>query len=106
MARKKVLKEDLELDELIQSQLELSMKEKQFALIPKRLAQEIKDRETTMPPLLEVEERKQRILHEQIVSRGQIINIQRAQTRSLSLTFLLLAATAALIWWGIRLMQG
>jgi len=106
MARKKVLKEDLELDELIQSQLELSMKEKEFALIPKRLAQEIKDRETTMPPLLEVEERKQRILHEQIVSRGQIINIQRAQTRSLSLTFLLLAATAALIWWGIRLMQG
>jgi hypothetical protein len=106
MSRKKVLKEDLELDELIQSQLELSMKEKAFAEIPKRLAQEIKDRETTMPPLLEIEERKQRILHEQIISRGQVINIQRDQTRSLSLIFLLLAATAALIWWGVRLMQG
>lgn len=106
MGRKKVLKEDLELDELIQSQLELSMKEKEFAEIPKRLAQELKDRETTMPPLLEIEERKQRILHEQIISRGQIINIQRDQTRSLTLIFLLLAATTALIWWGMRLMQG
>ena len=82
------------------------MKEKEFAAIPKRLAQELKDRETMMPPLLEIEERKQRILHEQIISRGQIINIQRDQTRSLSLIFLLLAATAALIWWGMRLMQG
>jgi len=106
MARSTRLKEDLELDELIQSQLELRLKEKACAEIPKKLALEIKERESTMPPLLEIEERRKRIIHEQIISRGQLVNIQRDQNRSLTLIFLLLTASASLVWWGMRLMQG
>ncbi len=105
MAKRKVLKEDLELNELIQNQLQLRLREKEYAEIPKRLALEIKERENTMPPLLEIEERKRRIRHEQTISRGEVINIQRDQNRSLVLIFLLLVATGSFIWWGVYLMQ-
>ncbi len=106
MARSTRLKEELELDALIKSQSELRLKEKACADIPRKLALEIKERESTMPPLLEIEERRKRILHEQIISRGQLINIQRDQNRSLWLIFLLLTSSATLIWWGMCLMQG
>jgi len=106
MARSTRLKEEFELDALIKSQLELRLKEKECADIPRKLALEIKERESTMPPLLEIEERRKRIIHEQIISRGQLINIQRDQNRSLWLIFLLLTSSASLIWWGMRLMQG
>lgn len=106
MSRRKPLKEDQELSELRLTEQHLLLRHKEFAEIPKKLALELKERECTMPPLAEIEERKLRIQHEAIVSRGQVNNILRDQNRSLMLLFLLMAATAALIWWGLKLMQG
>ena len=106
MSRSTLFKEDLELDQIRETEEQLRRKEKEFAEIPKRLAQEIKDRECTMPPLAEIMERKARRQHEQIVSRGEVSNIQRVQTRSTLLLMLLLTATASLVWWGLKLMQG
>ncbi|MEO7101030.1 MAG: hypothetical protein ABI162_16860 [Luteolibacter sp.] len=106
MSRSTLFREDLELDQIRETEEQLRLKEKEFAEIPKRLAQEIKDRECTMPPLAEIMERKLRRQHEQIVSRGEVSNIQRVQTRSTLLLMLLLTATASLVWWGLKLMQG
>jgi hypothetical protein len=106
MSRSTVFQEDLQLSELREKEQQLRLREKEYAEIPKRLALEIKERECTMPPLAEIMERKARREHEEIVSRGEIANIQRIQTRSMTLLFLLLTATASLVWWGMRLMQG
>lgn len=103
---KKVLKEDLELNALREKEQQLLLQQKEFAEIPKKLALELRERETTMPPLQEIEERKRRLAHEEMVSRGEVANILRNQNRSLMLLVLLLAATGSLIWWGIKLMQG
>jgi hypothetical protein len=106
MSRSILLKEDLELTQLRQAEQQLLMLERECAKLPKKLAQEQKDRECTMPPLAEIEERRRRRAHEEIVSRGEVTNIQRDHNRSIGLILLLLAATGALIWWGMKLMQG
>lgn len=106
MPRSKQLKEDQELSELRETEQLLLLRQKEFAEIPKRLAAEMKERECTMPPLAEIEERRRRIEHDQIVSRGEVTNILRDQSRSFMLLVLLLTATASLIWWGVKLMQG
>ncbi len=106
MSRSTVLKEDLELNQIREDEQQLLRLHKEFAEIPKKLALELKERECTMPPLAEVEERRRRRQHEDIVSRGQVTNILRDQSRSFLLLVMLLAATGSLIWWGMRLMQG
>lgn len=106
MSRSTVLKEDQELIEIRQAELELLIREKECAKLPGKLAQEQKERECTMPPLAEIEERRRRVAHENTVSRGEVKNILRDQNRSVVLLFLLLAATGSLIWWGMKLMQG
>jgi adenylosuccinate lyase len=106
MSRPPLLKEELELDALRDAEQQLLLRQQEFAEIPKKLAQELKERECTMPPLAEIEDRRRRIEHDQIVSRGQVSNILRDQGRSVLLLVLLLAATASLIWWGLKLMQG
>ncbi len=106
MSRGTPLKEDLELDDLRAKEQQLLQLERECAKLPKKLAQEQKDRECTMPPLAEIEERVRRKAHENIVSRGEATNILRDQNRSVLLLLLLLAATGSLIWWGVRLMQG
>ncbi|GAA5115663.1 hypothetical protein JIN84_20105 [Luteolibacter yonseiensis] len=106
MPRSPLLKEDLELSELRETEQQLLLRQKEFAEIPKRLAKELKERESTMPPLAEIEERRRRIEHDQIVSRGEVANILRDQSRSFVLLVLLVTATGSLIWWGVKLMQG
>jgi hypothetical protein len=102
----KFLKEDQELLELRQNQQALLLLERECAEIPRKLALEMKERESTMPPLAEIAERKRRREHEDTVSRGEAKNILRDQNRSLALLFLLVTATSALVWWGMKLMQG
>jgi hypothetical protein len=106
MSRGKLLKEDLELNALREKEQQLLLQQKEYAEIPKKLALELKERECTMPPLQEIEERKRRLAHEELVSRGEVANILRDQNRSLMLLILLLTATGSLIWWGVKLMQG
>ena len=106
MSRSKLLKEDLELNELRETEQQLLLRQREFAEIPRKLALELQERERTMPPLPEIEDRRLRRQHEEIVSRGQVANILRDQSRSVMLLVMLLAATGSLIWWGVKLMQG
>jgi hypothetical protein len=106
MSRKPVLKEEQELDEIRAAEQQLMLRHKEFAEIPKRIALELKERESTMPPFEEIEVRKRRREHENTLSRGEAKNMLRDQNRSMVLVFLLLLATAALVWWGLKLMQG
>lgn len=104
--RARLTPEDQELLEFRQRDQELQQRQKEFADLPRKLAAEMIERERTMPPLAEIAEIKRRREHEETVSRGEAKNIIRNQRRSLVLIFLLLTATAALICWGLRLMQG
>jgi len=106
MSRRVTLKEDLELDELLQREQELVRLQNEYAKLPQKLAQEERDRQNTMPPLEEIEERKRRKNHENTISRREATNIMRDQSRSVLLLFALLAAIGSLIWWGVKLMQG
>ncbi|MES2661332.1 MAG: hypothetical protein V4689_22115 [Verrucomicrobiota bacterium] len=106
MSRTTFFKEDQELHELRAHEQALLMRQKEYAEIPKKLAMEQRERESTMPPLPEIEDRRRRREHENTVSRGEAKNILRDQNRSMALLFLLLTATGALVWWGLRLMQG
>lgn len=106
MSRLRYFKEELELEQLRATEQELLRREKESAEIRKRLAKERSEQERTMPPLEEVQARARRIQHEIHVSRGEVVNLLRAQNRSLLLLLLLVSATCTLVWWGIKLMQG
>ncbi len=106
MSRSPLLKEDLELKQLCAAEQQLLLRQQQCADLPRKLAQEQKDRECTMPPLAEIEDRRRMKEHHQLVSRGEVTNILRDQNRSIVLLLLILAATSSLIWWGMKLMQG
>lgn len=101
-----LFKEDEELVRIRESEQQLRLREKEAAELPRRLEMERKERECTMPPLPEVMDRAALRRHEDNVTRGVVVNFRRDQNRSLMLLFLLLAATAALICWGLKLMQG
>ena len=105
MSRPKIFKEELELEQLRATELELLRRQKESAEIRKRLAHERSEREHTMPPLEEVQARARRIQHEINVSRGEVANLMRAQNRSLLLLLLLVTVTCTLVWWGVKLMQ-
>ena len=106
MSRPKYFKEELELEQLRATEQELLRREKESAEIRKRLARERSEQERTMPPLEEVQARARRIQHEINVSRGEVVNLMRTQNRSVLLLLLLVSATCALVWWGVKLMQG
>lgn len=106
MSRSKYFKEELELEQLRAAEQDLLKREKEFAANRQRLARERSEQERTMPPLEEVQMRTRRIQHEINVSRGEVVNIMRTQNRSMLLLFLLVTATASLVWWGVKLMQG
>jgi hypothetical protein len=106
MAHNTLFKEDLELDQLRETEQRLMQREREFAESRQRIAQERIERESMMPPLDEIQVRMQRKQHEQIVSRGEVANVRRDQNRSLILLILLITATCTLVWWGLKLMQG
>lgn len=106
MSRGTPCKEDVELIQLREADQQLLLRQRQCAEIPGRIAHERKEQESMMPPLADIADRERMLAHEQLVSRGQVANIQRDQSRSFLLLLLLLAATGTLIWWGVKLMQG
>ncbi len=106
MSHNTFFKEEMELDQIRETEQHLAKRERESAEHRRRLAQQRSERETTMPPLEEVQDRKQRKQHEQIVSRGEVKNERRTQNYSMLLLVLLVAATCSLVWWGMRLMQG
>jgi len=106
MSRNPLSMEDLELAQIRETEQQLLKREKEFTANRQRIAQELSERERTMPPLEEIQVRTRRKQHELCVSRGEVVNIQRAQNRSLMLLLLLVMATCMLVWWGVKLMQG
>ena len=106
MSRHSRTMEDLELAKIHETEQQLLKLEKESNAARQRIAREQRERQTTMPPLEEIQARALRIRHEQCVSRGEVVNILRTQNRSLRMLLLLVTATGALVWWGIRLMQG
>lgn len=106
MAQATLFKEELELDQIRETQQQLLERQREFAENEKRIARERAERECLMPPLGEIQERRARREHELNVNRGVITNARRTQNRSILMLLLLTAATASLLWWGMRLMQG
>ena len=106
MKRPKIFREELELDEVLTKQLELQSRMKEFERNQREIERTRAENERTIPPLREITERERWRQHEQLVSRGEIANVRRDQNQGLLLLFLLISATCALIWWGLRLMQG
>jgi len=106
MNRAKVFKEELELDEVLVKQQELQNRIKEFERNQREIERTRAENERTIPPLREITERERSRHHEEMVSRGEVANVRRDQNQGLLLLFLLITATATLIWWGLRLMQG
>jgi hypothetical protein len=98
---------EAELQRLQKQELELLEDQKRIAELPKLLERERKERDSTLPPFLDAEERARARRHEEeLATRGAVRNAQKAQNRSLLLLIMLVFATAALIAWGMRLMNG
>ena len=106
MSRPRFFKEEQELDRLHALEQELLRREKESSEIRKRLARERTEQERTIPPLEELQARTRRFQQEINLSRGEVANLTHTQNRNLLLLLLLVSATCALVWLGIKLMQG
>jgi hypothetical protein len=105
MSRNPLSKEELELDQIRETEQQLLKREKESAEYRKKIARERSEMDSTMPPLYEIQVRIAQKRHELVVSRGEVENVLRTQNRSILLLLLLVTATASLIWWGLKLMQ-
>lgn len=105
MSQSRLFKEDLELDQLRAAEEQLMRREREFAETRSRIAREREEQESIMPPLEEITTREKLKQHEDMVTRGKIANVRRDQNRSLLMLLLLVAATCALVWWGLELMR-
>jgi len=102
-----MLQEELELKHCEQEAQRLAKELEEARELPKRIAREKQDRENTMPPLERVSEITRLKRHEQeMATRAATRNLLKTQTRSVLLLLTLTAAAAALIAWGLRLMNG
>ena len=102
-----LFKDEAELESIRELQKELLLQEKICADLPKKIERERIERERTMPPLQSLKEREQLNQYEQaLATRKQYRNVVKAQSTSVLLLFMVLVATAALIAWSLRLMQG
>lgn len=106
MSRNIPSQEQLELEKIRETELQLIERERASNEYRKRIAEERKDRECMMPPLEEIQVRLERKKHELCVTRGEVANELRTQNRSLLMLMLLVTATCSLVWWGMKLMQG
>jgi hypothetical protein len=106
MKRARQFKEELELDEVLMKQQELQNRMLEFERNQREIERTRAEDEATIPPLMEILERERTRQHQELVSRGEVANVRRDQNQGLLLLFLLLAATSALVWWGLQLMRG
>ncbi|MGD7652627.1 MAG: hypothetical protein ACQCXQ_05390 [Verrucomicrobiales bacterium] len=105
-SRKKRLAEDDQLELIDRQAWELAEREAASEAMRIKLQREREEQAVTIPPSDIVISRTEQRQHAERASRGEIANQLRTQNRSLALLFLLAAATCALIWWGLTLMQG
>lgn len=99
--------EELELQRCEAEARDLERQLAEVRELPKKIALERQDRENTMPPFERLAELRRILEHEAgIATRREARNLQIAQNKSILLILTLVAATAALVAWGIRLMNG
>jgi hypothetical protein len=102
-----LLEEDQELARCEAEAAELERKLAEARELPKKIALERQDRENTIPPFERLAELRRILDHEAgIATRREARNLVLAQNKSVLLILGLLGATAALVAWGIRLMNG
>jgi hypothetical protein len=99
--------EDQELDSLARSERELARRRRELDAEARRLESERIESACTLPPSDEIRLRCELRKHQQmLLTRGEVANLRREQNLGLLLLMLLVCATASLVWWGFRLMQG
>ncbi len=102
-----LFEDEAELESLRKQEKALAQAQKAAIDLPKKLERERIERERTMPPLQSLEERQRLNQYEQMLAtRKHYRNVMKAQTGSVLLLVMLIAATAALIAWSVRLIQG
>lgn len=106
MKQGRLFKEDLELDSLARFEKDLILRQRQLDEEARRLQREKIESARTLPPSEEIMLRAKMKEHrEMLMSRGEITNLRREQNSSFLMFLLLISATAALVWWGLQLMQ-
>lgn len=99
--------EDSELDLLMRSERELARRRRELDEEAKRIELEKRESACTLPPSEEIRLRcKMREHQNLLMTRGEVANLRREQNFGLLLFVLLLVATASLVWWGMKLMEG
>ena len=92
-----------ELDALKEMERRLEEEIRSASAEPEKILREAQEQAVTLPPPDDLADRHRLRKFEQVASRGQVRNERRTQGRSLLLLFLLLAATAMLAAWVIKL---
>ncbi len=101
-----LFEEDHELIALRAEEKKLAEVHRELVKLPAKLESDKRDRDATMPPMAEIKERQDINRFEEILSRGQIENVLRTQRHSLGMMLLLAAATAMMLFWAYRIMNG
>jgi hypothetical protein len=99
-----LFEEEGELVAIREKERKLEEAHREFVKLPAKLALEKKERDCTMPPMAEIEERQQINRFEQSLSRGQIENVLRTQRHSLVMMMLLATATLLMLFWAYKIM--
>ena len=94
-----------ELERLEREASLLSAQIDEIIALPERLQREKLEREQTLPPPEDLADRIRESEFEEKVCRGELANRKRAQSRSLFLLFLLIAAACALLLWLVSTIQ-
>jgi hypothetical protein len=71
---------------------------------PDRLKRQLEEINATLPPTDDFLERQRLRVFDELASRGKVRNERKSQRRSLMLLVLLVAASACLVAWGVKLM--
>lgn len=102
-----LFKDEAELQSVREEYKLLLQAEKKLSDLPKLIRREKAELDTLIPPISDQADRERMVQYEQMLAtRKQYRNVLRAQTLSVSMLLMLVLATAALIAWSLRLMQG
>ena len=98
--------QELDLNQLQAEERELRQRLNEVKATRAQLEYDRQDSEVTLPPSELIQEIVKRKAHQQLVSKKEDRNIRREHKRGMLLILVLASATAALVWWGLRVMNG
>ncbi len=106
MKKRTASPDELDLFQLAEASQKLEQRRQALEDNRRKAELERVDRETTLPPSDVVSARQRQKQHDEAVSRNKVRKVRREQGKALLLLGLLIAMTATLIWWGLKLMHG